>query len=198
MKKRSFIKSLAAVIVSAAVMCGCSFAYENAQENRPQLEIVDTVTGSVTEEVSEETDANTVSEEESSTEEEVPEKSVSEASEEITEEETSVTSEESEEPETEETEEDAPAEEYRFRSEKLLMQHYDKHGREMGFSSAAEYEKAASAVVVSPDALHKTEAEDGDDIYYIEETNEFVVVSTDGYLRTYFYPDKGKKYFDKQ
>ena len=27
---------------------------------------------------------------------------------------------------------------------------------------------------------------------------EFVVVSTDGYIRTYFCPDSGKKYFDKQ
>lgn len=87
---------------------------------------------------------------------------------------------------------------YRFRNDKLLLSHYEKHGIEMGFASAEEYEKAASAVVVSPDALHKTEKEDGDDVYYIESTNEFVIVSTDGFIRTYFYPDKGKDYFDKQ
>lgn len=87
---------------------------------------------------------------------------------------------------------------YYFRSEKLLSQHYDKHGRDMGFASAAEYEKAASAVINNPEALYKTEAEDGDGVYYIEETNEFVVLSTDGYIRTYFLPDSGKKYFDKQ
>ena len=40
--------------------------------------------------------------------------------------------------------------------------------------------------------------EDGDDVYYKENTNEFVVVSTDGYIRTYFNPDSGKKYFDRQ
>ncbi len=68
----------------------------------------------------------------------------------------------------------------------------------MGFASAAEYEKAAAAVPANPDALHKTEKEDGDDVYYIEATNEFVVVSTDGYIRTYFLPDSGKRYFDKQ
>ena len=31
-----------------------------------------------------------------------------------------------------------------------------------------------------------------------EDTNEFVVVSTMGSIRTYFNPDSGKKYFDRQ
>ncbi len=88
--------------------------------------------------------------------------------------------------------------EYRFRSKKLLNEHYEKHGIEMGFASAKEYEAAASDVVNNPDALHKIEKEDGDDIYYIEATNEFVVVSTDGYLRTYFWPSSGIKYYNKQ
>ena len=35
-------------------------------------------------------------------------------------------------------------------------------------------------------ALHKTEAEDGDGVYYLESTNELVIVSTDGYIRTFF------------
>lgn len=87
---------------------------------------------------------------------------------------------------------------YKFRSKKLLDQHYDKHGKEMGFKSAADYEKAASDVVNNPEALHKIEKEDGDDIYYVEATNEFVVVSTDGYLRTYFLPSAGKSYYDRQ
>ena len=68
----------------------------------------------------------------------------------------------------------------------------------MGFSSLKEYEMSASDVVNDPDSLHKREKEDGDDIYYKENTNEFVVVSTDGYIRTYFNPDSGKKYFNRQ
>lgn len=86
----------------------------------------------------------------------------------------------------------------RFRSSSLLEQHYQKHGIEMGFASAEEYEKAAAAVVNDSRVLHKTEAEDGDDVYYIEETNEFVVVSTDGYIRTYFNPNRGINYFYDQ
>ncbi len=85
-----------------------------------------------------------------------------------------------------------------FRNQKLLNEHYEKHGKDMGFDSAKEYEKAAAAVPVNPDALHKTEAEDGDDVYYLKATNEFVIVSTDGYIRTYFKPDSGIKYFNKQ
>lgn len=88
--------------------------------------------------------------------------------------------------------------EYHFRYESLLELHYEKHGKEMGFASSEEYESAASDVVNNPESLHKTEKEDGDDIYYKEDTNEFVVVSTDGYVRTYFNPDAGKKYFDRQ
>ena len=88
--------------------------------------------------------------------------------------------------------------EYKFRSKNLLNQHYDKHGKDMGFADAKAYEKAASDVVNNKSALHKTEEEDGDDIYYVESTNEFVVVSTDGYLRTFFNPDRGLDYFNRQ
>ena len=88
--------------------------------------------------------------------------------------------------------------EYKFRNANLLNQHYEKHGIEMGFDSAADYEKAAAAVINNPNALHKIEAEDGDYVFYVEATNEFVIVSTDGYIRTYFLPSGGKKYYDKQ
>ena len=77
-------------------------------------------------------------------------------------------------------------------------EHFRKHGIEMGFATEEEYQKAASDVANNPDALHKLEKDDKDDVYYLEETNEFVVVSVDGFIRTYFCPDSGKKYFDKQ
>lgn len=87
---------------------------------------------------------------------------------------------------------------YRFRNKKLLNQHYEKHGIEMGFGSDEEYQAAASAVINNPNALSKIEAEDGDFVYYVEATNEFVVLSTDGYIRTYFLPSGGKAYYDRQ
>lgn len=87
---------------------------------------------------------------------------------------------------------------YTFRSEKLLLEHYKKHGIDMGFDSAEAYVAAANQVIANPDSLHKLEAEDGDDVYYLEATNEFVVVSTDGYIRTYFNPNDGIDYYNRQ
>lgn len=92
--------------------------------------------------------------------------------------------------------------EYHFRNKKLLNQHFEKHGGEFrddfGYETAEEYEKGASDVINAPDALYKLEAEDGDGVYYIEDTNEFVILSTDGYIRTYFRPSGGIDYFNRQ
>ena len=87
---------------------------------------------------------------------------------------------------------------YYFRNDNLLEQHYEKHGIEMGFDSMEEYEAAACAVIYNPDVLTKTEKEDGDYVYYVEETNEFVILSPDGYIRTYFNPNAGIDYFNRQ
>ena len=87
---------------------------------------------------------------------------------------------------------------YAFRSQRQLNDHYNKHGREMGYESPGAYERAASRVATNPASLHKIEKEDGDDVYYLVTSNEFVVISTDGYIRTYFCPDSGKRYFDRQ
>lgn len=96
------------------------------------------------------------------------------------------------------TEESGSAVYYTFRNDSLLNSHYEKHGIEMGFDSAGDYEAAANAVIADEEALHKLEAEDGDDIYYLEDTNEFVVVSGDGYIRTYFEPSSGMAYYERQ
>ena len=87
---------------------------------------------------------------------------------------------------------------YTFRYRDNLESHYEKHGIEMGFDSPEEYLAAANKALADPDILHKIEAEDGDDVYYLEKTNEFIVVSTDGYIRTYYYPTDGIDYFNRQ
>ena len=90
------------------------------------------------------------------------------------------------------------APQYKFRNSDLLNDHFEKHGKEMGFATAEDYQAAASAVVTNANALHKLEAEDGDDVYYLESTNDFVIVSTDGYIRTYFRPNSGIEYYNRQ
>ncbi|MEE3393742.1 MAG: hypothetical protein VZR00_08985 [Lachnospiraceae bacterium] len=86
-----------------------------------------------------------------------------------------------------------------FRSEELLEEHFEKHGREMGFSSPEEYETAASEVVGDPESLSKDEASegDGDTVYYRESTNDLVIVSADGFIRTFFRPDDGIAYYNR-
>lgn len=92
--------------------------------------------------------------------------------------------------------------EYHFRNEKLLNQHFEKHGSEFesdfSYATAEDYEKGASDVINNPEALFKIEAEDGDGVYYIEASNEFVILSTDGYIRTYFRPSGRIDYFNRQ
>ena len=75
-----------------------------------------------------------------------------------------------------------------FRTEGKLQQHFEKHGQ--------EYLAAANAVVANPAALHKLQAKDGDDLYFLESTGEFVVVSPAGYIRTYYLTDRD--YFERQ
>lgn len=83
-----------------------------------------------------------------------------------------------------------------FRTAEKLQEHFRKHGRETGCSTPEEYLAAANAVVADPASLHKTQREDGDDLYFRNDTGEFVVVSPAGYLRTYFLTDRD--YFDRQ
>ncbi|MDE6788078.1 MAG: lipoprotein [Ruminococcus sp.] len=92
--------------------------------------------------------------------------------------------------------------EYSFRTKNQLEQHFEKHGDEFDgdfdYNTAEEYEAGANDVINNPDALYKTEKDDGDGVYYLESTNEFVILSTDGYIRTYFRPTAGIDYFNRQ
>ena len=85
---------------------------------------------------------------------------------------------------------------YTFRNNKLFASHYQKHGAEMNCNSPEEYLQKANDVINNPNALHKLEAEDNDDVYYLESTQELVIVSTDGYIRTYF--SASLDYFNRQ
>lgn len=87
---------------------------------------------------------------------------------------------------------------YQFRNDEYLTEHFEKHGAELGYTSKESYLAGANQVIASAEALHKQEAEDGDDIYFLEKTSELVVLSTDGYIRTYFKPEDGMAYYERQ
>lgn len=88
--------------------------------------------------------------------------------------------------------------EYEFRKDEYLEEHFEKHGDEFDYTSAEEYLEGANRVLNSDGLLHKKEAEDGDDVYYLESSNELVIVAKDGYIRTYFKPSDGLDYFNRQ
>ena len=89
---------------------------------------------------------------------------------------------------------------YKFRSKKLYNDHYEKHGSEFGSITKEEYLKLANDLLNSDSetVLHKTEKEDGDDVYFDTATGYFLVLSKDGYIRTFFIPQKGIEYYNKQ
>lgn len=87
---------------------------------------------------------------------------------------------------------------YTFRTAKDCTEHFKKHGQEFGYETEKQYVEGANKVINSSASLHKLEKEDGDDVYYLKDTNEFVIVSTSGFIRTYFKPQDGIAYFNRQ
>lgn len=103
-----------------------------------------------------------------------------------------------EEPVVTEAPEEIELTDYGFRNQNLQDSHFEKHGIEMGFETVEDYIEAANKVISNPESLHKLEAEDNDHVYFLEETNEFVVLSQDGYIRTYYIANGGIDYFNRQ
>lgn len=83
-----------------------------------------------------------------------------------------------------------------FRNESSLQSHFKKHGEEVGCSNAQEYVAHANDVISDPASWHKTQHEDGDDVYFRPSTGEIVIVSVYGKIRTYFIADED--YFRSQ
>jgi len=79
-------------------------------------------------------------------------------------------------------------------------EHWEKHGREFPeFHSAQEYEEGALHFVTNPPSGTLTKSrENGDTLYYDPATNTFAVKDRRGEPRTFFRPDSGRVYWDRQ
>lgn len=86
--------------------------------------------------------------------------------------------------------------ELHFKNKERLDEHFEKHNEDFGYRNAEEYEAGANAVIHNPNALSKLEGEDGDYVYFLESTGEFVIVSPKKVIRTYYKTDRA--YFDRQ
>ncbi|HVU19967.1 MAG TPA: hypothetical protein VHE09_04495 [Rhizomicrobium sp.] len=78
--------------------------------------------------------------------------------------------------------------------------HWQKHGREFPeFHSAREYEHAAQSFIATPPAGTLTKhRENGDTLFYDPATNTFAVADRRGEPRTFFRPNGGRAYWDRQ
>ena len=88
---------------------------------------------------------------------------------------------------------------YYFRNQGLYDSHYEKHGHEFGNITKEEYLQKANDLINSDssDILTKYE-DDGDYMFFNKKTDEFLVLAPDGYIRTYFIPDDGIDYWNRQ
>ena len=201
MRKRNFLIAFAAVMISLLMFCGCSEndigeiegTYVGTDISR-YIDIEEEPTETLSEIVPEddtETSDGKISDEEISDSEKANDTIISE---EIT----SADIPEASEADLSETEK--AVQKYYFRSEKLFDSHYEKHGAEFGNITQDEYLDLANELINAEgeNILHKTEKEDGDFLYYDTETNEFLVLSTDGYIRTFFKPSAGLDYWERQ
>jgi pyocin large subunit-like protein len=78
-----------------------------------------------------------------------------------------------------------------------LEQHFRKHGGEMGFATKEDYLRAAQALVRGGPGV-ETWRRGGDTLFFKEQTNEFAVLSDRNVIRTYFRPDDGRRYWERQ
>ena len=87
-----------------------------------------------------------------------------------------------------------------FASEQIFQKHYNKHVKEFGKISAQEYLERANIFVDVPlsDDVVQLVRSDGSISKYCFSTNEFVVVTTDGNIRTYFKSETKRAYWDEE
>ena len=76
-----------------------------------------------------------------------------------------------------------------------MTEHYAKHGRETHSKSMEDYLIKANNVLEDRACKTKT-IDNGDKLYYKQQTKEFVVVAKAGYIRTYFIAND--KYYYQQ
>jgi pyocin large subunit-like protein len=81
-----------------------------------------------------------------------------------------------------------------------LERHFQKHRAEFPeYKTAAEYGKGAVEFFSKPPkGTELKRRNNGDKLFYYEKRNIFGVSTKDGFIKTFFRPDKGKKYWQRQ
>ncbi|HEX3809155.1 MAG TPA: hypothetical protein VHW02_05585 [Rhizomicrobium sp.] len=85
-------------------------------------------------------------------------------------------------------------------AEQNAEHHWQKHGNEFPeFHNATEYESGALAFVRNPPPGTLTKhRSNGDTLFYNPQSNTFAVSARNGVPRTFFRPDNGMNYWNRQ
>jgi hypothetical protein len=76
------------------------------------------------------------------------------------------------------------------------LEHFEKHGAEVGAKNAVEYLRGANELIRGGKGVETFVRKNGDKLFYRKSTNEFGVLAKDGKtIRTYFKPKEGERYF---
>jgi pyocin large subunit-like protein len=94
----------------------------------------------------------------------------------------------------------APATGPGFRSPELLQEHYQKHGSEFGAISKSEYLRMAQQLRDTPagNGILEHDRRDGVITKFDRRHGWFGAYDADGIIRTFFVPNDGERYFDRQ
>lgn len=85
-------------------------------------------------------------------------------------------------------------------NQSTLMKHYNDHGDDVGADSALDYQEMAIEFANDVNNVTHDSFVDkhGSTYKFSYETNEFVIVKSDGTVITYFIPEKGEGYWNEQ
>jgi pyocin large subunit-like protein len=85
-----------------------------------------------------------------------------------------------------------------FRTAEGLVDHFTRHAAEFGYNTPEAYLQGAQNLASGGEGVQTFVRAGGDQLFYRAATNEFGVVSADGFLRTYFRPEAGLDYWLSQ
>lgn len=87
-----------------------------------------------------------------------------------------------------------------FQTQALLQRHFEKHQAEFGVISIQEYLRKATQLADKPlsEDVVQLVRSDKSISKYCFSTNEFVVITKDGYIRTYFKPNAKEAYWNEE
>ena len=82
-----------------------------------------------------------------------------------------------------------------FESLEKLEEHFQRHGRTMGYATAQDYLQGALMLIDAYEGVMRHIRSDGATLYYRDATTEFAILRPNGIVATYYRASTGIKYW---